>query len=84
MRQIVRVVIYLSKQGLSFRGKTEDLTTGKNLNVCITRWVENIDGWERFSLVHPFLIEMCELYYMEVVIFLITMIDGQQKTKIMH
>ena len=30
------------------------------LNVCITRWVENIDGWERFSLSFPFLIEMCE------------------------
>ena len=30
------------------------------LNVCITRWVENIDGWERFSLCHPFLIQMCE------------------------
>ncbi len=29
-------------------------------NVCVTRWVENIDGWERFSLAHPFLIEMCE------------------------
>ena len=31
------------------------------LNVCITRWVENIDGWERFSLSHPFLIEMCKV-----------------------
>ncbi|SMN12515.1 hypothetical protein SPBRAN_1297 [uncultured Candidatus Thioglobus sp.] len=31
------------------------------LNVCITRWVENIDGWERFSLCHPFLIKMCEV-----------------------
>ena len=30
------------------------------LNVCITRWVENIDVWERFSLSFPFLIEMCE------------------------
>ena len=28
------------------------------LNVCITRWVENIDEWERFSLSFPFLIEM--------------------------
>ncbi len=28
------------------------------LNVCVTRWVENIDGWERFSQYHPFLIEM--------------------------
>lgn len=30
------------------------------LNVCVTRWVENIEGWERFALCHPFLIEMCE------------------------
>ena len=31
------------------------------LSVCITRWVENIDGWERFSTAHPFLIKMCEV-----------------------
>ena len=31
------------------------------LNVCITRWVENIEGWERFCLAHPFLIKMCEV-----------------------
>ena len=31
------------------------------LNVCITRWVENIDGWERFALSHPFLLHMCEV-----------------------
>ena len=31
------------------------------LNVCITRWVENIDGWECFSLSHPFLVQMCEV-----------------------
>lgn len=30
------------------------------LNVCITRWVENIDGWERFCLSFPFLVEMLE------------------------
>ena len=29
------------------------------LNVCITRWVENIDGWERFMQCHPFIVEMC-------------------------
>ena len=32
-------------------------------NVCITYWVENIDGWERwerFSLAHPFMIKMFE------------------------
>jgi len=40
-----------------------DHTTGRNplLNTCITRWVENIDGWERFSLAHPFLVKMCEV-----------------------
>ena len=31
------------------------------LNVCITRWVENIEGWERFTLCHPFLVKMCEV-----------------------
>ena len=31
------------------------------LNVCIKRWVENIDGWERFSLSHPSLVQMCEV-----------------------
>ena len=31
------------------------------LNVCITRWVENIEGWERFTLSHPFLVQMCEV-----------------------
>lgn len=31
------------------------------LNVCITRWLENIDGWERFSTAHPFLVKMCEV-----------------------
>lgn len=31
------------------------------LNVCVTRWVENIDGWERFTHAHPFLIKMCEI-----------------------
>ena len=29
--------------------------------LCITRWVENIDGWERFSLAHPFLVKMFEV-----------------------
>lgn len=31
------------------------------LNVCITRWVENIEGWERFTLSHPFSVQMCEV-----------------------
>ena len=30
------------------------------LNICITRWVENIDSWERFCLCHPFLVQLCE------------------------
>ena len=30
------------------------------LNVCITQWVENIDGWERFCLCQPFLVQLCE------------------------
>ena len=29
--------------------------------MCITCWVENIDGWERFSQAHPYLIKMCEV-----------------------
>ena len=29
--------------------------------MCNTRWVENIDGWERFSRSHPFLVEMLEV-----------------------
>ena len=30
------------------------------LNICITWWVENIDGWERFCLCHPSLVQLCE------------------------
>ena len=30
-------------------------------NICITRWVENIDGWESFSLAHPFLVKLFEV-----------------------
>ena len=30
------------------------------LNVYVTRWVENIDGCDRFSTAHPFLVKMCE------------------------
>ena len=38
-------------------------TSSRNplLNTCITRCVENIDGWERLSLAHPFLVKMCEV-----------------------
>ena len=44
-------------------GSQSGVTPSRNpiLNVCITRWVENIEGWERFSLSHPFLIQMCEV-----------------------
>ena len=40
-------------------------TSSRNplLNTCITRWVENIDGWERFSLAHPFLVKTCEVIF---------------------
>ena len=31
------------------------------VNVCIAHWIENIEGWERFALAHPFLIKMCEV-----------------------
>ena len=31
------------------------------LNVCVTRWVENIDGWDRFSTTHPYFVKMCEV-----------------------
>ena len=40
--------------------ETMDNTSTNLLNVCVTRWVENIDGWEKFSTVHPFLVIMCE------------------------
>ena len=30
-------------------------------NICITRWDEKIDGWERFSLAHPFLVKIFEV-----------------------
>ena len=41
----------------------EGATSNRNpiLNVCITRWVENIDGWERFSRSHHFLVSMLEI-----------------------
>ena len=29
--------------------------------MCITQWVENVDGFERFSLCHPHLIKVCEI-----------------------
>ena len=31
------------------------------LIVCVTHWVENIEGWERFSLNHRLLVKMCEV-----------------------
>ena len=36
-------------------GKRSQVGTNRAsiLNVCVTRWVENIDGWERFSQYHP-------------------------------
>ena len=45
------------------KGVQEGITSSRAplLNVCMTRWVENIDGWERFTLCHPFLVHMCEV-----------------------
>lgn len=53
-------------------------------NVCITRWVENIDGWERFSSAHPFLIKMFEAFSLETVLIHNIMISGYQRTSRMH
>ena len=49
---LLKVVYQNTIQGTSNRSPL--------LNVCITR-VENIDGWERFSLCHPVLVSMCEV-----------------------
>ena len=54
------------------------------LNIYITRWVENIDGWERFSLAHPFKSKCVRLCYMETIVFRFIVMDGHQKTKKMH
>ena len=51
------------------------------LNICITRWVENIDGLERFSLTHPFLIKCVRLCYMETIVFPFIVMDYHQQTK---
>lgn len=44
---------------------TSEMThpTSRNpiLNVCKTRWIENIDGWERFAQAHPFMVKLCEI-----------------------
>ena len=44
------------------KGIQSGIVSSRNpiLNVCITRWVENIDGWERFCLSYPFMIQMFE------------------------
>ena len=42
------------------RRETTDNRAFSLFNVCVTRWVENIDGWERFSTIHPFLVLLCE------------------------
>ena len=43
------------------RRETTDNRAFSLFNVCVTRWVENIDGWERFSTIHPFLVLLCEI-----------------------
>ena len=51
------------------------------LNVCVTRWAENIDGWERFALTHPFLVLMCEAYYYGDPAYPLFIVTGQQRTR---
>ena len=42
----------------------------------------NIDGWEHFSLTHPFLVKMFEVILLWKMIFLYTKMDShQRKTK---
>ena len=51
------------REGLLKAIASEMTQTSRNplLNLCVTRWVENIDGWERFTQAHPFIIKMCEI-----------------------
>lgn len=44
------------------KGIQSGIVSSRNpiLNVCITRWVENIDGWKCFCLSYPFMIQMFE------------------------
>jgi len=30
---------------------------------CVSRWIENIDGLKRFSMSHPFLVEMFKVIF---------------------
>ena len=46
-----------TKNSMSVHGRT------LLLNICVTRWVENIDEWDRFSTAHPFLVKMCEVIH---------------------
>ena len=32
-----------------------------NFDVCVTRWVENVDGYNMFLIVYPFIIEAPEV-----------------------
>ena len=49
------------------------------LNICIARWVESTDGWERFSLAHPLLAKMFEVILYGSSDFLYTVVDGHQR-----
>ena len=40
---------------------THPTSWSPRFNVCITRWVENIDGWECFTHADPILVKMCEI-----------------------
>ena len=50
----------LLKAVYQHRSRSGSSSRAPLLNVCITRWVENIDGWEQFPSSHPFLVELCE------------------------
>ena len=54
------------------------------LNICITCWVENIDGWEHFSLAHPFLVNMFEVILYGSSDFHYSMMEGHQRISKMH
>uniref|UniRef100_A0A1X7UA98 TTF-type domain-containing protein n=2 Tax=Amphimedon queenslandica TaxID=400682 RepID=A0A1X7UA98_AMPQE len=41
--------------------KTHSTSRSILLNMCVTRWIENIEGWERFTQAHPFMLQMCEI-----------------------
>ena len=47
-------------------------------NVCITCWVQTFNGWECFSMSHPFPIKMCEVILIQNLQYQVA-IKGQEK-----